>query len=182
MDFHDFDGQDMYFDTPLPAKVEVLLNQAADLYGQEESEAKLVKAFALAPKNLSVLVAMYRYYYYQHRLNDALIVADIALQTSGEMLNMRKSWEELTEDDLGEAVMRSMGLVRFYFLALKGSGYLLLRMGKNELAVQRLKKVVELDPLDRLGASVLLRWAMFGSVDDKPKLHLAYVNESRLVS
>jgi len=45
--------------------------------------------------------------------------------------------------------------VRFYLHALKGAGYLLLRLGQTKQGLVRLDKVAELDPKDRIGAAAL---------------------------
>jgi tetratricopeptide (TPR) repeat protein len=182
MDLQDFEGQDMYFDMPMAAEVEQLIEEASECYGNGDAESKLLRAYVLAPKNLSLLVAMYRFYYYQHRWNDALYIADQAMQVSGEMLDMTTHWRLLTPEHLGGPALRSMGLLRFYFLALKGAGYLCLRMDDREGATERLQKVVELDPQDRLGAKFLLNMALYGSEDGRPNLRLAYVNEERMAS
>lgn len=182
MDLQDFEGQDMYFDLPMSAEVDQLVNEAAESYGNGDAENKLLQAYELAPKNLSLLVAMYRFYYYQHRWKDALHIADLAMEASGELLDMTTHWTRLTPEHLGQPALRSMGLLRFYFLALKGAGYLCLRMDDREAALERLKKVVELDPQDRLGASFLLDMAKYGSADGRPNLRLAYVNEDRMAS
>lgn len=182
MDLQDFEGQDMYFDLPMSAEVERLIDEAADSYGNGGAESKLLRAYVLAPKNLTLLVAMYRFYYYQHRWNDALYIADQAMLVSGEMLDMTTHWRLLTPEHLGGPALRSMGLLRFYFLALKGAGYLCLRMEDREGAIERLQKVVELDPQDRLGASFLLNMAIYGSAEGRPNLRLAYVNEDRMAS
>ena len=68
MDLQDFQGQLMYFDEPLPDGVEDLLNQASEAYGDGNAEWYLTQAYSIAPANMTVLVAMYRFYYYQHRL------------------------------------------------------------------------------------------------------------------
>jgi tetratricopeptide (TPR) repeat protein len=52
--------------------------------------------------------------------------------------------------------MISMTMIRFYMLALKGAGYLELRLGRYESALERLEKVAELDAKDRLGSQALL--------------------------
>jgi len=182
MDLQDFEGQDMYFDMPMSAEVERLINEASEQYGNGDAESRLLRAYVLAPKNLSLLVAMYRFYYYQHRWHDALYIADQAMKVSAEMLEMTAHWRLLTPAHLGTPAMRSMGLLRFYFLALKGAGYLCLRMDDREGAIERLQKVVELDPQDRLGATFLLKMALYGSEDGKPNLRLAYVNEERMAS
>jgi tetratricopeptide (TPR) repeat protein len=182
MDLQDFEGQDMYFDMPMLEEVETLINEAAECYGSGGAESKLLKAYVIAPRNLTLLVAMYRFYYYQHRWSDALYIADQAMLVSGELLEMTTHWRLLTPGHLGAAALRSMGLLRFYFLALKGAGYLCLRMEDREAAIERLQKVVELDPQDRLGANLLLNLAIYGSEDGRPNLRLAYVNEERMAS
>jgi tetratricopeptide (TPR) repeat protein len=182
MDLQDFEGQDMYFDMPMSVEVESLINEAAECYGNGDAEAKLLRAYGLAPTNLSLLVAMYRFYYYQHRWHDALQIADQAMLVSGEMLEMNIHWRLLKPEHLGGPALRSMGLLRFYFLALKGAGYLCLRMDDRDGATERLQKVVELDPQDRLGAKFLLNMALYGSAEGRPNLRLAYVNEERMAS
>ncbi len=44
-------------------------------------------------------------------------------------------------------------------MALKGSGYLMLRIGDAPAALERFEKVVEMDTGDRLGMSELVRVA-----------------------
>jgi len=182
MDLQDFEGQEMYFDLPMSEQVKTLLDEAAEMYSTGGAEAKLIRAFLDAPENLTVLVAMYRFYYYQHRWDDALYIADQAMLVSGKLLDMTSPWQTLTTDDIGSAALRSMGLLRFYFLALKGAGYLCLRKGDREDAVKRLQKVVDLDPQDRLGGKALLNLAIYGSVDEPPNIRLAYVNEKMMAS
>jgi hypothetical protein len=156
MDLLDFEGQGLYFDEPISERVNALLNQAADSYGETQAEFMLFEAYFLAPSNLTVLVALYRYFYYQHRLDDALIVSDRALLASGNMLGFPPQWQELKINHLGFGAMKSMGLVRFYLLCLKAAGYLNLRLGNDEQGIRMLKKVMELDESDRLGAGALL--------------------------
>lgn len=45
---------------------------------------------------------------------------------------------------------------RFYLFALKGAGYMTMRLGSLDAGAAMLRKVRELDPEDRMGASVLL--------------------------
>ena len=72
MDLLDFDPEPLYFDDPLPPEVEALLRAAADGYAEDEAEAHLMRAYFLAPEQLTVLVALYRYFYYRHALDEAL--------------------------------------------------------------------------------------------------------------
>lgn len=156
MDLMDFDGKGLYFDDELPQEVSSLIDLAADNYGNDDAESYLLRAYFIAPGNLTVLVAMYRFYYYQHQLEDAYKVAERALEISGEQLQMPKDWKRLNESYLGNAVVHSIGLLRFYLLALKGAGYLKLRLGVIQEGMEMLQKVIDMDPHDRLGTKGLL--------------------------
>ena len=166
MDLQDFEGQDMYFNEPLPAKVAELIEQAAEAYGEGEAEKPLLRAFFLEPEHFMVHVALYRFYYYQHRYSDALFIADKAMQVAGKALNLPQDWRELDKGYLGEASLKSMGMLRFYLLALKGAGYLNLRLNKINEAIEILSKLVALDEKNRLGASMLLDIAKDRVIDD----------------
>ncbi len=156
MDLMQFDQTTLYFDDPLPPQIEQLLREAGDCYGQAEAEALLLRAYFLAPEQLMVLVALYRYYFYQHRLEDALLVADRSLEVAGRRLDLPPDWQHLHPAHIGHAVLRSMGLLRFYLMVLKAAGYIHLRLGNAGAGVAMLEKLGELDDHDRLGGKALL--------------------------
>ena len=156
MDLLDFDQAELYFDEPLAQDVARLLVQAADTYGTEQAESYLLRANLLAPQHLMVLVALYRYCCYQHRLDDALLVAESALAVVGRRLEFPDKWGDLREQNVGAGVMRSMGLVRFYLMVLKAAGYINLRLGHIETGKAMLEKLVQLDSHDRIGGKALL--------------------------
>lgn len=161
MDLMEFDQTTLYFDDPLPMEIEHLLRDAGASYGQSdgEAEAMLLRAYFLAPEQLMVLVAMYRYYFYQHRLDGALLVADRALEVAGRRLDLPARWEQMHPDHLGHAVLRSMGLLRFYLMILKATAYIHLRQGNRAVGEAMLEKLTELDSHDRLGGKALLNLA-----------------------
>lgn len=156
MDLLDFSAEDLYYAGEQSVEVTRLVAEAAEAYGHAEAENFLLRAYFLVPEDLSVLVALYRYYYYQHRYEDALLVAHRALGVSAERLGINSDWTAANDLDLAYGVRKSTSLMRFYLHALKGAGYLKLRLGDMEGAVQRLNKVVELDKADRIGAKGLL--------------------------
>lgn len=156
VDLLDFDSEDLYFDETLNSEAKQCLENAAEKYGDGKAENELLRAYFLEPEHPMILVALYRYFYYQHRLDEALIVAERVLAVIGQRLEFPVDWRDLSEGRLGNGVMISMTLIRFYMLALKGAGYLELRLGNYESALARLEKVVELDTKDRLGAQALL--------------------------
>ncbi len=159
MDLHSFEDSDLYFEAPLAAEVSELLNKAAEAYGSGRAEPYLMQARLMAPDNLMVIVALYRFYYYQHRYIEALGIAEEALSISGKMFGFDLGWRRMTLEHLSYGMVESFGMVRFYLLALKGSGYLCLRLGEIEEGIDRLEKVVDLDSPDRLGARSLLEVA-----------------------
>ena len=159
MDLLDFDTDELYFERPLGAETEQLLLEASRQYGTIGAEAALLRAYFLEPAHLTVLVALYRFFFYQHRYAEALLVADRALEESARLLAIRVPWRELSMAHLGHAVRASMSLTRFYLMALKGAGYLKLRTGEYREALERLSKVAELDVADRMGVGPLVEMA-----------------------
>lgn len=157
MDLQNFEGQLLYFDLNHSEEITQLLNAASSAYGDGDAEPYLLKAYALAPQDLSVLVALYRFYYYQHRYQDALDIAFQAMKAVAPSIGFPEDWLKLAFNHLANGVLVSFTLVRFYLLALKGAGYLNLRLGNIADGVYMLKKVVEFDSKDRLGAKALLQ-------------------------
>jgi tetratricopeptide (TPR) repeat protein len=158
MDLLDFDGQqELYFNEALPEGVSELLAQASSGYSEGTAEAPLLKAAELAPESLSVLVALYRFYYYQHRLADTFAIAERAIEVSGSTLDFPVDWRELSPEHLAAGAEKSMGLVRFYLLSLKGAGWLKMRLNASAEAREILEKLAALDTANRLGIRDLLK-------------------------
>ncbi|MES9990934.1 MAG: hypothetical protein ABW098_03210 [Candidatus Thiodiazotropha sp.] len=154
-----FESGELYFDEAIDQEAKHCLQRASEEYGTETAESTLLRAYFLEPEHPMVLVALYRFYYYQHRLKESLVVAERVLKVIGKRLDLPEDWRQLTEPGIGCGVLISMTMVRFYMLALKGAGYLELRLGHYKSALERLQKVAELDAKDRLGAQALLEVA-----------------------
>ncbi len=155
VDLMEMREEELYFDAPLSKDAESLIQQAADNYADSGSEQLLLKAYDMEPEHLSVHVALYRYYYYKHQLEEALVIADKTIACSGSKLGFMQHWQAATLKDLQPAD-GNMAMVRYYLLALKGSGFICLRLGRHNEGVARLRKVVEMDGKDRLGAGAIL--------------------------
>ena len=175
MDLQDFEGQLMYFDTPMPAEVDALLKEASEHYRSDDcctaAEQALTRAQQLAPGNLTVLVARYRFYYYQHRLEEALAVAYEVLARVAPEIGFPDHWERLSMTHLANGVQVSFTLVRFYLLALKGAAYISLRLDRRDQAVRMLSRIVEFDSHDRLGARALLMVVGPTLISSQPAAH-----------
>lgn len=156
MDLLDFEGQDLYFDEPLVEEAQTLLDLAAEAYEDNEAETPLMRAFFLAPDHPMVQVALYRFFYYQHRYEDALVVADRVLTQFSDRLGIASQWRSISTEVLDTIETEKMPLVRFYLLALKGAAYLELRLGRHGDAMERLEKLIAVDEKDRLGGQALM--------------------------
>ncbi len=156
MDLLDFTNCQLYFEEPLPQEVADLMTKASNHIGQPEAEQALLYAHFLAPEHLMVLAALYRYYFSQRRLQETLVVAERALQLSARRLELPEDWRMLNERNMGTAASLSFGLLRFYLLALKASGVVLLRLRRISEAQQRLVKLQSLDSQDQMGVTRLL--------------------------
>lgn len=156
MDLLDFTDCKLYFEDELPAEAERLIAQAAQDYGHPDAEMALLRAHLIAPEHLTVLVSLYRYYFYQHRLDDVLIVADHAKRVAARHLGIPADWRKIDEAQLGTAAANSFGLLRFYLLAIKAESVVLLRLGRIAESRDRLARLAALDSRDHLGAAKLL--------------------------
>ncbi|MGC1508583.1 hypothetical protein [Ketobacter sp.] len=157
MDLQDDEAQQLYFNEVVPLGVEELMRSASEQFSPASAESCLLKAYEMAPNSLTVLVALYRFYYDQRRYLDAIHIASKAMTEVAPLISFPDHWSEITFNDLANGVMSSFSLVRFYLLALKACAYLHLQINQISEAVRMLNKVVELDIQDRLGAKLMLQ-------------------------
>lgn len=157
MDLLEFKDAELYFEEPLPDGIAALLDRAAADYGRESAELALLRAYFALPEHLTVLVALYRYYFYRHRLRDALTVVDRAIEVAADRLGLPRDWRGMDEGSLAVAASRSFGLLRFHLLALKARGVVLLRLREPAQARACLATLADLDRRDQLGARALLQ-------------------------
>lgn len=175
MDLLDLDNEAMYFETPLPTEVQQLLDESGEQYRSraldgsaddelerasvDSAEWALLRAHLKAPEHLSVIVALYRFFYYRHRYAEAVMMADRAILLSSRQLGLSEDWRQLGQIELKQAAERSMASTRFLLLALKGAAWLLLRQNQPQAAIERLAPVRAFDQGNQLGTAELLSWA-----------------------
>ncbi len=175
MDLLDFESEALYFDEPMHEEVKYLLSRAAESYAQQAAESFLLEANRLAPDSLSVLVGLYRYYFYQHEHAHALVVAHQVMRVIAPRIGFPMQWQDVDEYALGQGVLTSMSLVRFYLLSLKAAGYINLRLARFDEGKDMLRKVVSLDESDRLGAGSLLDY-----LESRQAVIIPFVRPSQL--
>ncbi|TAK63440.1 hypothetical protein [Methylobacter sp.] len=156
MDLLDFEAQGLYFEQPDVAGVEELIATAAENYASGDAELSLLQAYFLAPESLNVLVALNRFYYYQHRLEEALAATTKALVVIRPSIAFPEHWQELQISHITDASADSLTNVRMYLFTLKAIGFLNMRLENLDLSQAIFEKLVELDSKDRIGAQGLL--------------------------
>jgi tetratricopeptide (TPR) repeat protein len=139
----------------LPAEAEWHLREAGRSYHQDDvAEAHLREAQIIAPDHVAVLIGLYRFYFYKGRLNDALGIAAICLGNATAMLGLPRDWRDVVVRDAAFDDFSAV-LPRFFLFTLKGYAYLYLRLGHIEKGREALMKLIELDPNDKMGGTVL---------------------------
>ena len=156
MDLLDFEAQGLYFEEPDVAGVKEMIATAAENYATGDAELPLLKAYFLAPESLNVLVALNRFYYYQHRLEDALNTTLKALGVIRPLIGFPEDWRDLQQSHINDAPVDLLTQVRLYLFTLKAIGFLNMRLEYLDVSQSIFEKLVGLDSKDRIGAKGLL--------------------------
>jgi len=144
-----------YYGGDLPAEAERALHQAALCWSDEAAaETQIQLALSQAPGHLAVHLGAYKFYFYRHRLAEALPQAEACLGIAARRLGLPEDWQKIRLDQA--RFDETEGEPRLYLFALLAVGYLHLRLGDHPLGQAILEKVSQLDPKDRLGAVALL--------------------------
>jgi tetratricopeptide (TPR) repeat protein len=156
MDLLDFEAQGLYFEEPEVAGIKALIATAAENYAADTAELPLLRAYFLAPESLNVLVALNRFYYYQHRLEDALAATGKALAVIRPLLAFPENWRDLQPEHITHTPAELLTQVRLYLFTLKAIGFLNMRLEYLDVSQAIFEKLVELDSKDRIGTQGLL--------------------------
>lgn len=156
MDLLDFEAQGLYFEAPEVAGVAELIASAAEHYADGLAELPLLKAYFLAPESLNVLVALNRFYYYQHRLEDSLTATQKALAVIRPMVDFPEDWRSLSLAHISSTPAALLTQVRLYLFTLKAIGFIHMRLEQLDIAQAIFEKLQSLDSQNRIGAEGLL--------------------------
>ncbi len=152
----------------LPQDVADDLQRAALLYQRgNDAEPVLLDLYQRAWHHPAVHIALYRFYFYRHRLQDALDVAVRCLLKVAGDLGLPEDWRAVQPEQAKFAGPEYEIVPRFYLYTLKGCAYLNMRLGRLQTGGEMLAQLRRLDPRDRLGGSVLADvLAHIGESDD----------------
>lgn len=118
------------------------------------TERVVLQALALAPDDIGARLAAYRFYFYNHRLADALPQADSIIVLMARRLNIATDWRLVRPGDA--AFSSADEAPSLYLQALLAWGYGNVRLGQVDEGCRALEKVAEIDPRDRFGVRRLL--------------------------
>jgi tetratricopeptide (TPR) repeat protein len=138
----------------VPAEIDGNLVEAARQYADKpRSEALLLQALELDSECLPAYFALYKFYFYSHRLADAERVVLTALDTAARQAGVDSNWSRLSAKSA--AWHATDQPAHFYLFSLKALAFIRLRLGRRAEALALLEKLTELDPGDSVGASVI---------------------------
>lgn len=137
-----------------PATAQLLAEAAAHRPRGSHTEQLLWRALSGAKDKSAVYFALYKFYFYQGMLHDAETVARRALENSAQSAGFASDWRVLEYDQLKQA---KPGQPAYFLLfTLKALAFIRLRLGDREECRALLEKLKQLDPGDRVGASVIV--------------------------
>lgn len=140
-------------DLPHPAR-QALIAAGIDWHDERVAEAHVTNALMLAPEALATRIGAYKFYFYRHRLQEALPHAFSVLEMAAKRLQLPHDWRLVQPHHTGFDDFEPWP--RLFLQALIAYGYCLARLGRLEEGRAALVKAMELDPTDKLGAGRLV--------------------------
>lgn len=142
------------FGVNIPSHINAYLQKAVAAYDDSDTAENLLwQAQKLDPNQLEVYVALYKFYFYKNRIDEAEAVVLQALNQSAELGKFDADWNQLTPSSSNWYTIDNPQ--RLYLYALKALSFIRLRQSNVEGAESILAKLRELDPTDQVGGSVL---------------------------
>ena len=119
----------------------------------EASEAAVLAALALAPDDLGIRVAAYKFYFYDARLTEALPHAAWTIVHAARSLGLPDDWRDV---EPGSAAFDTLDpMPRLFLQSLLAWGWCKARTGDLAAGIAAMTRVATLDPHDRFGAARL---------------------------
>ena len=149
-----FSAEHLQLSADVPVPVRQMVQQAIANYEDHAvAEGLFKQALELAPAEMEIYVAFYKFYFYQKYLKEAEQVALQTLHKAAELTALPADWRYLNREFAHWSSPDSP--VRYYLYTMKALGFIALRQERLALAHEILDKLAELDPEDRVGGSVV---------------------------
>jgi len=150
-----FQNEDIYFGNNIPAAVKQVLLEATRVYPDlAATEVLLEKAQSMAPQQLEVYYARYKFYFYNKRLELAEQIVLEGLKQAATQAGFAYDWLKL--DEFSGNWLEPNDTERFYLYTLKALGFIFMRQARLTESATVLNKLKQLDQLDTVGGSVVM--------------------------
>ncbi len=132
-----------------------LLLSAVDHWDDSaQSQHYIEQALHQETDNLDVLIAGYRYFFYKHEYQKALIIVFRIMTVVQQLKALSSDWEDIAAR---YALNSDDPLLRLYMSAYSASGFLLARQGNLPVALTIAQRVHQLEQRDEFGGESLHR-------------------------
>ena len=141
-------------DKVIPLALQQLLREPLNIADDwQRTEELLLAAKKVLPEQLEISMALYKMYAYSNRFDESLVMIDQVLQQAASGAGFEPDWHQLTPTDVETSPPDR--LTRYYLYSMKAWGFVNLRMGNIDEAIAVLEKLLQLDPGDEVGGSVV---------------------------
>lgn len=145
-------------DTVIPLAMEQLLREELNIAENwQHAEGLILQAIELMPDQLPLQVALYKLYAYSNRFDESLELINRVLNQAASQCGFDSDWQHLTGHTTNWSHV--VGAKRLYLYSMKATGFVRLRRGDIDQAYAVLSKLLELDPQDQVGGSVVFEMA-----------------------
>ena len=147
-------GNEVHFGFDIDPKADARLQRAALLISSKEASAEALKqAELIAPEQIEVLIARYKFHFYQGETDRAEKLVLRAIELAAKQGGFDPDWHNLLPQTTDWNDPRAPG--RFYLYSLKALAFIRLRQNERNEAQSLLDTLARLDPLDQVGAVVI---------------------------
>ena len=154
MSLQSYIHNDVHFGFNLDAEANAHLQRAAaTVTSRKDSLEALRQARQSAPNQLEVLIALYKFHFYQGDLQKSEEIVFQTLVKASVQGGFSNEWKELTQDSSDWSDPRGPGRVFLY--SLKALAFIRLRQNNQRDARRILSTLKRLDPQDMVGADVI---------------------------
>ncbi|ODB95029.1 hypothetical protein A3197_16785 [Candidatus Thiodiazotropha endoloripes] len=147
-------GNEVHFGFDIEPDANAELQRAASLISSREASSEaLLHAEQIAPEQIEVLIARYKFHFYQGEtgIAEKLVIKSLCL--AAKQGNFNQDWRQLNSSSADWDNPR--GPERFYLNGLKALAFIRLRQEKPDEADSILRKLSLIDPADQVGANVI---------------------------
>jgi hypothetical protein len=149
-----FPVSDVHFGFDIDPAANAQLQRAASLISSRESSSQALRqAEQIAPDQIEVLIARYKFHFYQGETEVAEKLVLKALKLAAKQGGFNQDWSQLRPQSADWTDPRAPG--RMYLYSLKALAFIRLRQNNRHEAESILESLGRLDPQDQVGADVI---------------------------